>query len=142
MEKVIVVPSLTVSSDEGHCNDCPICLETVVCDKKSSNVVLKCDHVFHRHCFQQHFKSRIVQNLDVDCPLCRNVVFKNVIVQDDTRQYDGMSIENTDNHFPISQGTIWRSEHVVSRWVFIIPMGIIYLTIVALLIWALYSKYS
>ena len=63
---------------------CAICLDDIDCT--SVIVTLNCSHKFHTSCFMENIKTMIgnrsnlpphrsAANLEVSCPLCRDIVF-------------------------------------------------------------------
>lgn len=55
---------------------CPICIESM--DMTADDIAyLPCLHVLHNTCLMEYMKSKIEQEADISCPLCRVVHYTN-----------------------------------------------------------------
>jgi hypothetical protein len=58
---------------EQETQTCPIC-----CEEKTEDIThLTCTHWFHKDCIKKHIKTRLLVKRDIECPVCRNIEFKN-----------------------------------------------------------------
>jgi hypothetical protein len=54
--------------------ECPICLED-----HFKYITLNCGHKFDLYCIQMHIFLKYTNNLDIECPLCRTLISKNIL---------------------------------------------------------------
>lgn len=137
MEEVVVTTQDAFNNTEVY--ECPICLDALTNDRENQVIKLECGHRFCRPCFDHHHTVCLQQIQDVICPMCRHVIIKN------TSLINTQQLHVTPTIIPRLNGrmVVFTSEdYLVRRSAFIVPMGILYMAIFALLIWALLSKYG
>jgi hypothetical protein len=86
---------------ETETDKCPICCE----DKTIDVSHLTCTHWFHKDCIKQHIKTRLLVKRDIECPVCRNIEFKN-------GTYDYKTLESS--LAKVHNETTPRSNHVMN----------------------------
>lgn len=108
---------------------CPICLDDFTEITTHPPITLGCQHLLCRECFEGHFKVCIQQNRDVECPVCRGLICKNVlpvVVQVDT---------------PHRVVVLPPQDLCMNRTMITAPLVAIIIVIIVLLIWSASVKH-
>lgn len=136
LEQVVIeleaVEDIAISQrDTENDKECPICFDALFKnddDEAIPPVTLQCGHKFCRECFDKHHNTCIQQMHDVNCPLCRQVIYKNTSIRSTPSQQQ--------------QRTPVQPHILMGRMIFVVPMAALYASITALLVWALVTKYG
>jgi hypothetical protein len=116
-----------VDDNAGYTSSCPICFDEFK-DMNTVPIELGCSHKFCRECFENHFVVCIQQRKDVECPLCRGLICKNV-----------SPVIVTVTTPPTTTATTiqpTREELCFNRTLVMVPLVSIIIVVIVLVIWA------
>lgn len=106
---------------EGN-NMCPICLDDFV-DLETPPIQLECLHKFCQKCFEEHFSVCVQQRRDVECPICRGLIFKNVL---------SVIVTVTPQHVVVEQ----RQDLCFTRTLVLLPFIAMIIVVIIMMVWA------
>ena len=55
-------------------SNCPICYDNLYYSKKDI-IMIECGHLIHKECFNLYIKSKLYDNSNYNCPICKQNIF-------------------------------------------------------------------